>query len=96
MSERYADLLMKVLNWRIAVVEAGKRSKISAQEAILKTTVNKAMAGDIRAVLAIEKMIARYLPHEPPREAEEPLTETDEEILNAYLARNLKNRKTKE
>ena len=80
---------MKILKERIGVRESGKRKRITRQEAMLLTLLEKALRGDVRAASTIMNIVLRLEPNEPEKAApDEALAEDDIEIVAAFLRRN--------
>ena len=53
------DILSKVINETVTVVENGRRKSITKLEAIVKQLVNKAAAGDTRATKLLVELIPK-------------------------------------
>ena len=83
--------LQEEMGERITVTESGKRKKLSKQRAMLKSTVARAVSGDMRAVGIVIGMMERYV--DDPTDVNTSTNQrssTDEDILQAFKAEILK------
>jgi len=84
------DEMIAALDERIWVREGESRHKISRREALVRTTVNRAIAGDQKsASIFLALMRATNLTSEPVEgPSSEVLTHEDEAILADFLSRH--------
>jgi hypothetical protein len=84
------DLLAELAE-AITINEGGTRRKITKQRAFVKATMAKAIQGDPRAGAQLIAMMARLIPPDANEPAPQtPLPDEDRAILDAYLARQPK------
>lgn len=86
-AKNFATTIEEELNARIRVTENGRRRRISKRQAIVKNLVNKAAAGDLKA---IPPLIALTRPSGARDDAvtpEEPHPSDDQEIIQHILRR---------
>lgn len=79
--------LLDELNERVPVTENGKRRKHSKQRVTLKALVNKGMTGDVRAASKVIELLIKVSGLDEADIDETQLSQTDEEILAAFLRR---------
>lgn len=83
--------LLEELAEAITINEGGARRKITKQRAFVKATMAKAIQGDPRAGAQLIAMISRLVPPDANEPAPRtPLPDEDRAILDAYLARQSK------
>ncbi len=81
--------LTQILKEQIAVRESGKRKRITRQEAMLLTVLEKALRGDMKAASTIMNIVLKFEPNAPELAAPDgPLSEVDSEIVADFLRRN--------
>jgi hypothetical protein len=87
-SKNFKTLLLAELKTPLPIVENGKRKKITKQGAVVKQLVNKAAAGDPRAMVALLNEI-RHLEAGSGDVARpsEPLSQSDEMVMEGILKR---------
>ena len=80
---------MQILQGRIAVRESGKRKRITRQQAVLLSLLEKALRGDIRAASAILSIMLKLEPQGPEQAAPDgTLSDDDNEIVADFLRRH--------
>lgn len=79
--------LMEELGERVRVTENGRQLTLSKQRLLVKALVAKAIKGDARASDILIKLVAQTVGLMPDEEQMKPLTEDDNRILEAFLAR---------
>ncbi len=77
--------LAEELSTRITVREGGRTRKISAQQAMLKRLLVKALSGDLRAIEKLFELKLRLLPEDAP-EGNAPASADEAEILARFIA----------
>jgi hypothetical protein len=81
--------LAQILKERIGVSEAGKRKRISRQQALLLKLLEKALRGDIRAASTIIGFVLKLEPKTAEQAApNRALSVDDNEIIADFLRRN--------
>jgi len=79
--------LMEELGEQVLITEAGKDRQITKQRAIVKRTMQKAMAGDMRAIGMFASWVAQFLGISPETVEAEHLSPDDEAIINRYISK---------
>lgn len=74
------------LQSKITVTENGKATQISKVEALAKTMVNKALQGNLPAMLALLKFDQSEI--EIPEKSQE-FSQTDKELIESYFRRKI-------
>ena len=73
----------------IAIREDGKRKSITRQHAMLRTLIDKALRGDLRAISSITNIVLKRESDSSEQTVrEEALSEVDAEIVSDFLRRN--------
>jgi len=80
--------LKEELSTKIVTKEGEKIQKLSKQRALVKTLTNKALKGDIRAITALIKLSERLLTDAEKEATDQPLSQSDEAIVEEFLAHN--------
>lgn len=75
--------LREVLDAKVVVTEAGRKSKVSTTQAMLLRLRQQALNGDVRAIDRLLLFAAAHLPTDPPDDAEARSRE-DQEIIDAF------------
>ena len=78
--------LIEELSEPVLVTEGGKGTTMSKQRAILKRTVQKALAGDMRAISLLVRWIAQFMGVAPEFDEAEQLSPEDNKILEQFIA----------
>ncbi|MCA9310868.1 MAG: hypothetical protein KDA21_06660 [Phycisphaerales bacterium] len=73
----------------IQIVEGGKRRTVTKQQAFVKSVIAKAQQGDAKASQTLLQLMATHLRAEDSPAEDDLLTESDEEIIAEFLARNM-------
>lgn len=82
--------LKEELNSTLTINENGKTTKLTKQRLLIKRLFAQGAKGDIRAVIKILEMAAALQSSEEENTAQQStLSEEDEAILNAFLARQM-------
>jgi hypothetical protein len=76
--------LKEALSARIPIREGGRTRRISAQQALLKRLLAKALSGDVRAIERLIELALRLLPEDAPEGAAPPTAE-EAEILARFI-----------
>jgi hypothetical protein len=96
-SKNLSTLLNEALNESVAVVENGRRRKISKRQAIIAQLVNQSAKADLRAIkilLDIQQQIeARAAASGEIGAGSDSFEETDREIIERYFGKNRRRRK---
>jgi hypothetical protein len=87
-AKNFKSDLVDELSQKVLLTEDGKQTKISKQRAVIKSLMAKAVQGDAHAAGTVIKLVERMIPEEPEEQIEEPLKESDQMILDLFLARN--------
>lgn len=85
-SPNFRTAIKKAFSEKVAIVENGKRKKISKLDAAAKQLANKAASGDPRVMDRLSA-IAPYLDEDAATGAHPPLNEADEEVAEFMLER---------
>jgi hypothetical protein len=85
--------LREELGERITVRENGREWRVSKQRALVKALVGAAIKGDMRAANAIVSLSAKTLA-EPEAVPSDVLSPDDQDILDAFIDREVMRRKT--
>lgn len=80
----------------IPLKESGKDKRVSKQRALIKSLMAKAVKGDTRSANLLLNMIMKVLVPAQTPEAEEELSDTDLEIIEAFKRRALMAAKERE
>jgi hypothetical protein len=81
--------LEQIMRKPIAIREGGKRKSITRQLAMLRTLIDKALHGDLRAISSITNIVLKREPDSSEQAVrEEALSEVDAEIVSDFLRRN--------
>ena len=75
--------LREVLDAKVVVTDAGRKSKVSTTHAMLLRLRQQALNGDVRAIDRLLLLAAAHLPPDPPQDAEAQSRE-DQEIIDAF------------
>lgn len=81
------DLLAEV-NEVIQVTEGGRARKLTKQQLVMKTLVTHAIKGNMTATSLLLSHLARSYGVEEEQVQEPPLDADEQDILDAFLARN--------
>lgn len=92
-SKNLATLLSEALDERVAVVENGRRKRISKREAVIAQLVNQSAKADLRAIkilLDIQRTIDARSERDNPQVTDGPveLGQSDRGIIERYLKRH--------
>lgn len=71
---------------RVTINEDGRSKKISKQRLMIKSMVQKAAKGDVRAQSAVLELVMRVFGVEDENTSKAKLSNTDQTILDAFLA----------
>jgi hypothetical protein len=88
-SKNLATLVVEELSGVIQVRENGKLTKISKLEAVLKSTLAKAIKGDLRAARSILDLAERHYPDEDTGDEARELSDDENDILDQYIEKIL-------
>jgi hypothetical protein len=81
--------LEQMMRKQIPIREGGKSKSMTRQQAMLRTLSDKALRGDIRAILSITNILLKREPNSSEQAVrEEALSEVDAEIISDFLRRN--------
>lgn len=86
-SKNFDTDLKEELNERIQVTEGGKTKRITKQRAVIKSTVNTAIKGREGAAKTIFSWLTQELENSDAAEAEPPLVEDEEKLLDLLTER---------
>jgi hypothetical protein len=86
-SRNLATVLERELAQRVTIVEGGKKMRLTKQEVVVKSAINKAMKGDSRAFNTIMTLIARAFGIEPQASPDQPPTEEEQALYESIKAR---------
>ena len=87
-SKNFATVFEKELNTPIEVTENGKRKKISKREAVVKQTVNKAVAGDPKATtILLNEARFHENQNQPPARPQRTRQPEDQMVMNNIVRR---------
>lgn len=87
-TQNLATDLAEELGERIRVREGDREYWASKQRAILKALMARASKGDVRAISVLFS-IAKAVKSEPAATADEPMTDSEQEIFDRFLARHV-------
>ena len=88
-SKNLRTLVLDELCELVQVRENDKVTKISKMEAVLKSTMAKAIKGDLGAIRAILDLAERHYPEEDLGTKDRELSQDEEEIFEQYIGRFL-------
>lgn len=83
-SKNFKTDLAEELAETISITEGGKPKKITKQKAIIKSTVAKAIKGDIKATNTLFGMVLKILIDTIETDETDDLSETDQAILDHF------------
>nr|WP_281721808.1 DUF5681 domain-containing protein [Nitrosomonas nitrosa] len=86
-SRNLATVLERELAQRVTIVEGGRKMRLTKQEVVVKSAINKAMKGDGRAFNTIMTLIARAFGIEPQARPDQPPTEEEQVLYESIKAR---------
>lgn len=84
-SRNLKTVVTRELDEKITIREGGVERRVSKREGIVKSLVNRALKGDVRAVKELLSLAAQFEEGPPPTEL--PLTAEERAVLEAALAR---------
>ncbi len=88
-SKNKNTILREVLSQKITVQQNGKALKMNKLTVIITTLVNKAIAGDLRAISTLCPLIKNMEEtHETTAKISAEISVNDKEILDAYVKRS--------
>lgn len=87
-TQNLATDLAEELGERIRVREGDREYWASKQRAILKALMARASKGDVRAISVLFSL-AKAVKSEPAATADEPMTDSEQEIFDRFLARHV-------
>ena len=79
--------LMEELSEQVLITESGKDPQITKKRAIVKRTMQKAIAGDIRAIGMLASWVAQFLGISSETVEAEHLSPDDEAIISRYISK---------
>jgi hypothetical protein len=83
-----ATVLTRTLREKVAISENGRRKKVTKLEAALKQLVNKAAAGDLRALRQLTALAQDAETQQNARDAQrQDLGELDRDVMEGILRR---------
>lgn len=86
-SRNLATVLERELAQRVTIIEGGRKMRLTKQEVVVKSAINKAMKGDSRAFNTIMTLIARAFGIQPPDNPDQPPTEEEKVLYESIKAR---------
>jgi len=81
-----ATVLARTLSESITIKERGVHKKVTKLRALMMQVVNKALAGDVRAIAFVTNLYALAVP-ETTDSAKDKLSDSDQKILERMLNR---------
>lgn len=88
-SQNLATDLAEELGERIRVREGQREYSVSKQRAIVKALFARASKGDVRAISVLFTYLAKAVEPETTATADEPMTDSEQEIFDRFLARHV-------